>query len=271
MNGSLSTLTPLVSWTLIGIAAGAVGIEILVKFLGGEEDRRAVSRGRWIAFTLLLSGVLVSIAPEIIERTRADDGQDTSTWSPFLRAIQRVEIRRDVAVLGGLVVLGMIPLPEFQRSGARFGRFARAARASIDAATMAAAFVVASRSDGTTDSTWTGPLWIGNSASMALAALIMISLTRSSPTWRAIQRLESLDRGALLLQGISLAGLALGQGPIKAWGQWPYWMVPAFVVPVSWLLPSAIRRLAGGRGSLVASLLVLIGGIALRFVLQPPG
>jgi hypothetical protein len=81
-----------------------------------------------------------------------------------------------------------------------------------------------------------------------------------------IDNLERLDSWAIVLELFMVCALALSLGPLArlAFGNWPGVLVLWFVVPVGLVLPLVIKRWKWAGGAVLASVLVLIGGFALR-------
>jgi hypothetical protein len=84
-----------------------------------------------------------------------------------------------------------------------------------------------------------------------------------------LARLERLDRWAIGLELLLLGTYfgSLGSPTIEAISHWPGVLVPAFVVPVGLVAPLFIHRLRWGGSVSLASLMVLLGGFALRFAI----
>lgn len=258
------------SWTLYGIAAGGLVVAVLVELLGGEDDQRLVQPARRLAFPLVLLGLLVDLAQRDLAGFRVTNELGTSGPTQLLNELRGLGVSWDIALLAILSALAL--LRGAPREGVARGKLARGVRGVLDALTLAGAWVVASGLVSLSDSPWSGPLWLGNACSMAVAGLILARSTRKGWPREAVGRLEAIDRGALALQGVGLLGLLLmEQMSLEEWGVWPRSMVPAFVVPVGWVLPGLVRYLAGARGSVVAAVLSLVGGIGLRFALLATG
>lgn len=261
-----------------GLAAGCLGLAVVVDALGDEEDRRVVRSARWLAVVLAVFAVLIRNAGLLaVARPLAalDPGPRPLPFGPGGASW-------DVPPeLAALVIFGMIvPLARGDRAGRRVGsRLVRRGGRAITrlGACVAACLLGSGILDPATpggapsgpDTLWIGPLLLGSSASMGVNSLLLFQVWRAPGSPSAMARLEQLDRGLVVLQGLCLAGLAatLGGAAAATLGRWPGVLIPAFVVPVGWILPLTLRVLVGPRASSAAAILSLLGAIGLRLAL----
>jgi formate-dependent nitrite reductase membrane component NrfD len=117
------------------------------------------------------------------------------------------------------------------------------------------------------NTTWTGALFLASAGSTGAAAIVLIDRWfRLDAPEEALERLERLDSWAIGFELVLLAALflSLGRVGMSALRSWPGLLLVGFVVPVGLLAPLFLRRGRGARLAELASLLVLLGGLALR-------
>jgi len=116
--------------------------------------------------------------------------------------------------------------------------------------------------------TWVlGVLFLVSALSVATAALALLARLRPSSDG-AERKLVRADRFFIVLELIVLVVFFVSLGAVAGRFLEPRWLLLWAVVVAGTVVPLAIHARAGGRGrpAILASLLVLIGGLALRVV-----
>jgi formate-dependent nitrite reductase membrane component NrfD len=267
-----------------GIAAGAYVIAALVDFVGTTDDRRAVRYAYYIAFPLVnICGILLILDLNRPERfwhmlIQSQTGRPMlKWWSPIsvgswglavFGAFSAASLLGVLAEDGRLGLRRFAPLAAQLRTGLVGRLFAAAgALAAFFLGSYTGVLLGASNQPYWADTTWTGALFLASAASTGIAALILLNRWLQPSLPRAvIERLERLDALAILLECGLLATLALSLGNLasRAFLNWPGALLPLFVLPFGLLIPLVLKPLTSPRAAVIASVLVLLGGFALR-------
>jgi formate-dependent nitrite reductase membrane component NrfD len=267
-----------------GIAAGAYVMAALADLFGTAEDRRGVRAAYYLAFPLVNAcGVLLILDLNRPERFWHMLVQSQTYrpmfkwWSPISAgswALSAFGFFSAASFVGVLAEDGRLGLGRFRELAARLrtgwtGRlFALGgALSAFFLGSYTGVLLGASNLPVWADTTWIGALFLASAASTGVAAMILMDHWAFRDVDHAVVgRLERLDGWAIGLELVLLALLAwsLGGLAVEAARHWPGWLVPAFVVPFGLVAPLVVRRLAGARGAVASSLLVLLGGYALR-------
>jgi formate-dependent nitrite reductase membrane component NrfD len=274
-----------------GIAAGAYAMASLVALFGTEEDRRSTRAAYYLAFPLVSScGILLIIdlgRPERFYHMLIK----SNTWTPMLKWWSPMSIGSwglsafggfsFASFLGVLAEDGRFGLGRWSDWACALGRgwFAKifqlgGSLAGFFLGAYTGTLLSASNQPIWADSTWISALFLASAASTGIAATLLLApWLGERPDEGAIHRLERLDRFAIVLEITMIAVFAASLGRFwrTAFLQWPGILVPVFVLPVGLLGPLALHRIGGRRATLVAPVLVLVGGLALRaaVVLMP--
>jgi formate-dependent nitrite reductase membrane component NrfD len=114
--------------------------------------------------------------------------------------------------------------------------------------------------------TWAlGGLFLASGLSVAAAALGLLARL-SPPEASTVAKLSRADRFFVLLELLLLIAFFLSLGAVGARYLEPRWLVLWVVVLIGMLVPLLMGRSAHRGGAVLASWLVLIGGLALRIV-----
>jgi formate-dependent nitrite reductase membrane component NrfD len=267
-----------------GIAAGAYVIAAMVDLVGTPEDRRAVRCAYYVAFPLVnICGILLIIDLNRPERfwhmlIQSQTGRPMfKWWSPIsvgswglavFGAFSAASFAGVLAEDGRLGLQRFAPLAARLRTG-WVGRLfaAGGAFAAFFLGSYTGVLLGASNQPFWADTTWTGALFLASAASTGIAALILLNRWLQPSLPHAVfERLERLDALAILLECGLLVTLALSLGNLapSAFLNWPGVLIPVFVVPFGLLIPLVLKPLTSPRAAVVASILVLLGGFALR-------
>ena len=126
-----------------------------------------------------------------------------------------------------------------------------------------------------TDARFMGALFLASGASTGIAAIGLISYLRRvelGESWRKIKKADSFAMAfeivllALLLGTLGSSGRAIWAGPFAA----PFWVGLVgigLVVPLALSLVLKPRAGQAGLVTAMASILILVGGFALRYVI----
>jgi formate-dependent nitrite reductase membrane component NrfD len=270
-----------------GIAAGAYVMAALADLFGDAEDRRGVRGAYYLAFPLVnVCGVLLIWDLNRPERFWHMLIQ-SETWRPMFKwwspisagswALSAFGAFSFASFVGVLVAdgwLGRVPHAELAdrlRTGWTGRLFALGgAISAFFLGSYTGVLLGASNQPIWADTTWIGALFLASAASTGVAAMILLIRYRFRDVHeRVVHRLESLDNWAIGLEIVLLGVLAWSLGSLAgdAFGRWPGVLVPAFVLPVGLVLPVALKWWDRTRWATVASVLVLVGGFALRMAL----
>jgi polysulfide reductase chain C len=114
--------------------------------------------------------------------------------------------------------------------------------------------------------TWAlGGLFLASGLSVAAAALGLLA-RMSPPEASTVAKLSRADRFFILLELVLLIAFFLSLGAVGARYLEPRWLVLWVVVLLGTLVPLVLGRAHRGGSAVLASWLVLIGGLALRIV-----
>jgi protein NrfD len=276
-----------------GIAAGAYFIGSLIDLVGEERDRPIAKVAYYIAFPLVaVCGILLIIDLGRPERFWHMMIQSNTYW-PMFKYWSPMSIGAWVLLLfgafSGASFVGA--LAEDGRFG--LGRFSGLARllhrgpigALFELAGAGAGFFIASYTGVLltasnqpfwSDSTLIGALFLASAASTGIATILLVLGFRRDVPHDSLANLERTDRWAMLLELIllilfvaSLGGLAL---PFVSSIYGILLIAGTLVIGV--LIPLFLTwrpRLPQASSTLVATVLVLIGGFILRYAIVMAG
>jgi formate-dependent nitrite reductase membrane component NrfD len=267
-----------------GIAAGAYVMAALADLFGDAEDRRGVRVAYYIAFPLVcVCGILLVVDLGRPERfwhmmIQSNTGWPMfKWWSPMsagswaLSAFGAFSFASFVAVLaedGWLGLKPFSPLATRLRTGWTGRLFALGGSVSaFFLGSYTGALLAASNQPIWSNTTWMGALFLASSVSTGIAVIVILDhWLRLNVRETVIENLERLDSWAIVFELLMVTAMAVSLGPLArpAFGQWPGLLIPAFVVPVGLVLPLVMKRWKGTGVAVTASVLVLIGGFALR-------
>jgi formate-dependent nitrite reductase membrane component NrfD len=267
-----------------GIAAGAYAMAALADLFGDDEDRRGVRVAYYIAFPLVcVCGILLIIdlgRPERFWHMMIQSNMGwpmLKWWSPMSAgswALSVFGMFSFASFAGALAEDGWFGLKWFSPLAARLrtgwtGRLVAlgGAISAFFLGSYTGVLLQASNQPIWSNTTWTGALFLASAASTGIAAIVVFDhWLRLGVRERVIENLERLDTWAIVLELLMVAAMAVSLGPLArlAFGNWPGLLVPCFVVPVGLVLPLVIKWWKGAGGAVAASVLVLVGGFALR-------
>jgi formate-dependent nitrite reductase membrane component NrfD len=270
-----------------GIAAGSYAMFALANLFGDEDDRRGLRAAEYLALPLIsVCGFLLIIDLNRPERFWHMLIQSRTFWpmfkwwSPMSVGSWGLSLFGGFAAwsfLGALVEDGRISLGRWNDLIIRI-RKGHIGRALAIGGSLAAFFVgsytgvllAATNQPTWSETPWLGSLFLASAASTGIASILLMSehVLKDVPH-PVLARLERLDRWAIGLELLLLGTYfgSLGSPTIEAISHWPGVLVPAFVVPVGLVAPLFIHRLRWGGSVSLASLMVLLGGFALRFAI----
>jgi formate-dependent nitrite reductase membrane component NrfD len=267
-----------------GIAAGAYVMAALADLFGDAEDRRGMRVGYYIAFPLVcVCGILLIIDLGRPERfwhmmIKLNTGWPMlKWWSPMSAgswALSAFGAFSFASFVGALAEDGWLGLKRFSPLAGRL-RTGWTGRMFALGGSLSAFFLgsytgvllQASNQPIWSNTTWMGALFLASAASTGIAAMVVLDhWLRLGVQENVIDNLERLDSWAIVLELLTLTAMAVSLGPQAraAFGDWPGLLVPWFIVPVGLVLPLALKRWKGAGGAVTGSVLVLVGGFALR-------
>jgi formate-dependent nitrite reductase membrane component NrfD len=267
-----------------GIAAGAYVMAALADLVGDAEDRRGVRMAYYIAFPLAsVCGVLLIIDLNRPERfwhmlIQSQTGWPMlKWWSPLSAgswALAAFSAFSLASLAGVLAEDGWLGLKRFSPLAARL-RTGWTGRLFALGGSLAAFFLgsytgvllVASNQPIWSNTTWIGALFLASAASTGIASLVLLDRgLRLDVPEPVIERLETLDSWAIVLElaMIVITTVSLGSLARDAIRNWPGVLFPIVVIPVGLVLPLALKQWGKSRTAVPASVLVLLGGYALR-------
>jgi formate-dependent nitrite reductase membrane component NrfD len=270
-----------------GIAAGSYVMAVLADLLGDEAVRRSLRTAYYLAFPLVgLCGILLVIDLGRPERffhmlVQSSTGRPMiKWWSPISLGswgLAAFGFFSALSFLGVLAEDGWPGLRRFAPVASRLrthpiGRLVAlgGVLSAFFLGSYTGVLLSATNQPLWANTTWTGALFLASSVSTGLAAIIVIDRAWDlAPSETAVVRLERLDDWVLVLELLLLSALVLSLGRLAlvAFRQWPGILLPSFVVPAGLLAPLGLKRVHGTAPSVIACLLVLFGGFALRAVI----
>lgn len=270
-----------------GIAAGAYAVASMASFFGDEAERRGTRVAYYIAFPLVnLCGLFLTLDLGRPERfwhmlIQSQTGRPMlKWWSPMSAGSWGLTVFGLCSGISFAAVLaedGHFGLARWGPLATRLGR-SWAGRIFEAVGTLAAFFLgsytgallTATNQPIWADTSWLAALFLVSSTSTGIAAILLLNRLFFPRRYAFLEKpLERLDLAAMALELVVLGLLAysLGDHLKAAISGWPGVLIPAFVVPVGLLLPALLALLFHKRGLTPAALLVLVGGLALRFAI----
>lgn len=276
-----------------GIAAGAYAIGTMIDIFGRERDRHLSNVAYYIAFPLVaICGILL-----ILDLTRPERFWhmilENHTFMPMFKYWSPMSVGAWALLLfGGFSFASFLgALAEDGHFGLRrFGDLSRRLhRGPIGVifegagtlvgffiAAYTGALLTASNVPVWSQSTWIASLFLASAASTGIATMLLILAARPAAPHSSMRRLEQTDRYVMLLElallvifFISLGALA--PAPIFS----PYGLLLILGTGlIGILLPLAMTwrpTLMGQRGRIIAPILVLVGGLILRYAVVMGG
>jgi formate-dependent nitrite reductase membrane component NrfD len=254
-----------------GIAGGAYFVGAIADNFGGRRDEEVAKSAYLVALPLtLICGILLTI--------------DLGTPTRFLNMLRQFKFWNPMSI--GSWGIGAFGGFAFLSAALSFTRETRLVwlRKNIGKVGSLFGFFLASYTGVLLGSTarpiWTdarfmGALFLASGASTGIAAIGLISYLRRvelGESWRKIKKADSFAMAfelvllALLLGTLGSSGRAIWAGPFAA----PFWVGLVgigLVVPLA--LSLALKPRAGQAGLMtaMASILILVGGFALRYVI----
>ena len=254
-----------------GIAGGAYFVGAIADNFGGRRDEEVAKSGYLVALPLtLICGILLTI--------------DLGTPTRFLNMLRQFKFWNPMSV--GSWGIGAFGAFAFVSSALSFTQDARLVwlRKNVGKVGSLFGFFLASYTGVLLGSTarpiWTdarfmGALFLASGASTGIAAIGLVSYLRRvelGESWRKIKKADSFAMAfelvllALLLGTLGSSGRAIWAGPFAA----PFWVGLVgigLVVPLALSLGLKPRAGQAGLMTAMASILILVGGFALRYVI----
>jgi formate-dependent nitrite reductase membrane component NrfD len=254
-----------------GIAGGAYFVGAIADNFGGRRDEEVAKSGYLVALPLtLICGILLTV--------------DLGTPTRFLNMLRQFKFWNPMSI--GSWGIGAFGAFAFMSAVLSFTRDPRLVwlRKNIGKVGSLFGFFLASYTGVLLGSTarpiWTdarfmGALFLASGASTGIAAIGLISYLRRvelGESWKKIKKADSFAMAfelvllALLLATLGSSGRAIWAGPFAA----PFWVGLVgigLVVPLALSLGLKPRAGQAGLMAAVASLLILVGGFALRYVI----
>jgi formate-dependent nitrite reductase membrane component NrfD len=267
-----------------GLAAGAYVTATFADLFGDANDRRSARAGYYLALPLLGVCGLLLIAdlgrPERFWHMMIQSNTGWPMfkwWSPMSAGSWALSIFGGFSFVSWICAMAEDGQPGFNQLAPQAARLRHSFAGLVIATggTLSAFFVASytgvllssSNQPIWANTTWTGALFLASALSTGVAAIVVWNrrLGNSLPH-DSMARLESFDAWAigleLLLLTIFIA--SLGRHAAGALSSWPGILVPTVVIPVGLIAPLALRHFRRSNASIINSLLVLIGGFALR-------
>lgn len=294
----VTTLPPHWEWLIIlyfffgGIAGGAYFMATLMRLVGGPQDRPVVRLGYYVAFPLaLLCGLLliVDLRQPLRFLNMLFDfkhfGLAFKYWSPISFGSWILLGFGLFSFLAFVAVVGQdrrVRYPVVHRYGDWWDAKPVGLALSVVGALFAISFtgytglLIATTSQPVwTDSPMFGALFLVSGVSTALAAMIVLIRWRRLPAHASEGRLETADNfmmtGELLLLLILLATLGSLAGPLLRLGYAVVLivgvMLAGLLIPLALHLRPTLLGARAGQSSIIAAILVLLGGLLLRYVM----
>lgn len=290
MEGLRIVASPHWEWWLIfyfylgGIAAGSYFMAALIEMVGSEQDRELAKVAYYIAFPLVLLCTVLLILdlgrPERFWHMMIQ----SETWLPMFKYWSPMSIGSwALAIFGGLSFLSFVGvLAEDGRFGlGRFSGLARrlhhgpigvlfellAAGVGFFIASYTGALLTATNQPFWSDSPVLGGLFLASAASTGIATMVL--LRRRSAAHDSLERLETADAWAIVLELAMLAAFLISLGALalplirSSYGL----LLLVGTAGIGLLLPLLLRFMPGlgSRRMTIAAVLVLIGGFVLRY------
>jgi formate-dependent nitrite reductase membrane component NrfD len=254
-----------------GIAGGAYFVGAIADNFGGKRDEEVAKSGYLVALPLtLICGILLTL--------------DLGTPSRFLNMMRQFKFWNPMSI--GSWGIGAFGGFAFMSAVLSFTRDPRLVwlRKNIGKVGSLFGFFLASYTGVLLGSTarpiWTdarfmGALFLASGASTGIAAIGLISYLRRvelGESWKKIKKADSFAMAfelvllALLLATLGSSGRAIWAGPFAA----PFWVGLVgigLVVPLALSLGLKPRAGQAGLMTAMASILILVGGFALRYVI----
>lgn len=290
MEGLRIVASPHWEWWLIfyfylgGIAAGAYFMAALIELVGSEQDRELAKIAYYIAFPL----VLICTVLLILDLGRPERFWHMMLQSETLRPMFKYWSPMSIgswalAIFGGLSFLSFMGvLAEDSRFGlGRFSGLARrlhhgpigvlfellAAGVGFFIASYTGALLTATNQPFWSDSPVLGGLFLASAASTGIATMVL--LRRRSAAHDSLERLETADAWAIVLELAMLAAFLISLGALALpLIRSSYGLLLLLGTGGIGLLLPLLLRFAPGLGSrrmTIAAVLVLIGGFVLRY------
>jgi formate-dependent nitrite reductase membrane component NrfD len=294
----VTTLPPHWEWLIIlyfffgGIAGGAYFMATLMRLVGGPQDRPVVRLGYYVAFPLtLLCGLLLVL--DLRQPLRflnmlfdfKQFGFAFKYWSPISFGAWVLFLFGVFSFLSFVGVVGhdrRVRYPLVDRYGDWMDANPVGLALSLVGALFAIIFtgytglLLATTSQPVwSDTPMLGALFLVSGVSTALAAMVVLIRWRRLEAHDAERRLETADNfmmtGELLLLLILLATLGSLAGPLLHLGYAVLLvvgvMIAGLLIPLALHLRPTLLGARAGQSSIIAAILVLLGGLLLRYVI----
>jgi formate-dependent nitrite reductase membrane component NrfD len=276
-----------------GIAAGAYFIGTLIDLVGHERDRPIAKLANYLAAPLVaICGLLL-----VVDLTRPERFWhmivQSNTWLPMFKYWSPMSVGAWALLLFGVFATASFvgALSEDGRFGLR--RFSGMARYlhvgpvgtvfqvigclfGFFIASYTGALLTASNQPFWSDSPLLGALFLASAGSTGIAALLLVmSLGRGIPR-DSVANLERTDRWVMLLELLLLIAFVVSLGSLAPAFIGSIYGILLIVVTLALgvIVPLALssqKPPLGSRSTLIAAVLVLIGGLVLRYAIVMAG
>jgi formate-dependent nitrite reductase membrane component NrfD len=276
-----------------GIAAGAYFVGALIDLLGDERDRPIAKVAYYIAFPLVaLCGILLIVDLGRPERfwhmlIQSNTGLPMfKYWSPMsvgawalllFGAFSAASFFGALAEDGGLGLGRFRSLAQWLHRGP-IGILFEAAGAGVGffIASYTGALLTASNQPFWSDSPLIGALFLASAASTGIASMLLaLSFWRRAPQ-ASIESLERTDRWAMLLELLLLIAFVASLGSLAPALIASFYgiLLIAGTLVIGVIIPLVVSwrtRPLGPSSTLIAAVMVLVGGFILRYAVVMAG
>ncbi|MBI3780614.1 MAG: polysulfide reductase NrfD [candidate division NC10 bacterium] len=260
-----------------GIAGGAYFMAAIADNFGGRRDREVAKVGYFIAFPLvMICGVLLILDLGMSSRF-LNMVKILKFWNPMSLGAWAVGVFGAFSFACALLSLGVSEerlalRRNVAKVGSWFGFFLAAYTGVLLSNTAQPIW---------RDARLMGALFLASGASTGLASIALISYFKGANLGESWSKLKKADTFAMVVELALLVALVLMLGPsanpiIKGSFALPFWgglVVLGLVVPLglSFVKPGDGKERTAGGTMAIASVLILIGGFLLRYVVIMAG
>ncbi len=265
-----------------GIASGAYFSGALLELFGERADRTAMRLAHWIAFPLLaLCGILLIVDLGHPERFFHMLVQSENMPLPAFKWWSPMSIGSwALLVFSGLAFVSFVDAIVEARTGRAIvhtgllGRLWALAGSAVGFFFAAYTGVLLATTNGNVwaDSPWIAALFLASATSTGLAALLLFLVLGRRYPLGTRHKLEEADRYAMILELLLIAAFVVSLGALAApyvlSGAGAIWLWGG-VVLVGLVVPLVLHLrpgMLGSSSSIFATLLTLVGGLILRYV-----
>ena len=266
-----------------GLAGGSYFLAVVIDFFGRREDRPLAHLGYYIAFPcVLLSGLLLTL--DLTRPLRFWHMLiESNTYRPMFKYWSPMSIGS-----WGLLAFGFFSLASFLAALAEDGRIARPALRRLRPPTaLGTVIAILGGCAGFYLASYTGvllavtnrPIWSDTpllgmlfvvSAASSAAALILLLAYRAGLAVPGLAALRRTDEWVIAMELVILLALVVSLGPVaRAWvNAWGVLLLVVVILGnITPLVLSWRHRRLPDRNAAAVAVLVLLGGLLLRFII----